>query len=463
MLSIVKALCLQRAQDFLLVTIWRWDCSRRSWSTYAIKFLQLLVAIVQGFQRNRLLLRASALTYVTLLSLIPLLAFGLLVVHLIGIREDLTSILVEWIAAGSPEAIEPIKKMIPQVEFGKLGSIGAGISFLTTLLAVGNAELAFNDIWGVRKPRPIVRRFADYLAIVVIAPLALGIAISLGNALQAHELTRGMLEYSLVGWLYMHLLKVVPLAFVTVAFAGLYWFLPNTQVRFGSALLGGVVAAFFAVLAKDVYVDFNFGAVRYNAVYGGLALLPLLFVWIYMVWSIVLLGGQVAYAHQTLGRYRLEVGHPVPDAADREAIGLAVAIQLAGAFRDGAGVWTAEALSENLRVSIRVVRDVLNAFVEAGIVSVCATAQKASAYQLGRAAEGIPIVSLLRALRGTRDDFTERAAGRIANDLLREIEAGEQCVIGNRSLADLLQDFPKLTQSDGDVVRAACRIDPETV
>lgn len=443
-MSVAKALNFRRLQEFFLVAIWRWDCTNRSWLTRGVKLLQLLVAIAQGFQRNRLLLRASALTYVTLLSLIPLLAFGLLVVHWIGIQEDLTSIIVEWIAAGSPEAIEPIKKMIPQVEFGKIGSIGAGVSFLTTLLAVGNAELAFNDIWGVRESRPVVRRIADYLAIVVLAPLALGVAISLGTMIQGLELTHNILEYTPIEWLYMHALRAAPLAVTTVGFAGLYWFLPNTQVRFSSALLGGFIAAVLAVLAKNIYMEFNFGAVRYNAVYGSLALLPLLFVWIYLMWSIVLLGNQVAYSYQTLGRYRLEVGHPVPDAADREAIGVAMAIHLAGAFRDGVGAWTAEALSETLHVSIRVVRDVLEAFIHAGILTTCSTVQKESAYQLGRAAERISVGDVLHALRGKRDDFSGRAAGKIANDVLRNLELHEAQALGTRTLADLVAELPPI-------------------
>ncbi len=455
-MSIATTLIFRRVQEFLLVTIWRWDCSQRSWLTRGVKLLQLLVAIAQGFQRNRLLLRASALTYVTLLSLIPLLAFGLLVVHWIGIQEDLTSILVEWIAAGSPEAIEPLKKMIPQVEFGKIGSIGAGISFLTTLLAVGNAELAFNDIWGVRESRPIVRRFADYLAIVVLAPLALGIAISLGTMIQDLELTHNILEYTLIEWMYLHALRVVPLVVVSVGFAGLYLFLPNTKVRFSSALLGGFIAAVLAVIAKNIYIDFNFGAVRYNAVYGSLALLPLLFVWIYLMWSIVLLGNQISYSHQTLGRYRLEVGHPVLDVADREAIGVAVAVHLAGAFRDGVGAWTAEAMSEALHVSIRAVRDVLAVFVEAGILTTCSTQQRESAYQLGRAAERISVGDILRALRGERDDFSGRAAGRIANDILRDLEQGEAQALGTRTLADLIVELPPVEAPRNWLRKGSC-------
>jgi membrane protein len=195
-------------------------------------------------------------------------------------------------------------------------------------------------------------------------------------------------------------------------------------------------------LAQSAYLGFSIGAARANALYGGFALLPLLFVWIYVFWAMVLLGAEVAFAHQNLPLYRREVRGRAAGPAEREAVGLRIALEVARAFRDGTPAWTEDALSEALRVPVRTVRAVLADLEAAGLVAALAPAGRA-AWQLGRPAERILVADLLAALRGAREVAGgDPALAGAVGQLLAEIDEAAVKGAGGRSLADLLAEIP---------------------
>src|SRR5262249_15422286 len=153
---------------------------------------------------------------------------------------------------------------------------------------------------------------------------------------------------------------------LSVAFAFLYWFLPNASVRVVSAAIGGGFAGIAVTLAQSVYVHWSVGVARADALFGGFALLPLLFAWIYVFWAIVLLGAEIAFAHQNFALYREEVqGDPVSP-AEREAIALQIALDVARCFGAGAPAPHADALADELQVPVRSVRAVATLLVDAG-------------------------------------------------------------------------------------------------
>jgi len=432
---------LERTRRFLEQDIWAWEPQPRSWTAWAVRPLQLTVLLGEGFLRDQLLLRASALTYVSLLSLIPLLALTFSIVGAIGVSENLIGIVVEQVAAGIPEAQEKILAVVRGVKLAQLGTIGAIALLVTSVLAIGNVEQALNQIWGVREHRDYVRRFTDYLAVLVTAPLLLAFAISAGAAFRSQTLVQRMLEYETLATLYQIGLRYVPTLVIAVAFTFLYRFLPNTYVRISSALLGGLVAAVLFSLAQAAYVGFNVGAARYNALVGGAAYLPLLFVWIYLSWAIVLVGAELAFAHQNLDHYRREVLGRPPGAAAREALGLEISLELARAFRDGRSVWTADDLASELDVPVRTVRDLCSELVAAGIAAPRG-ADKESGYQLGRAAERITVFDVLSALRGELEGERGGQIDPSVDRILDQIREGASRSGGQITLAEALEQAP---------------------
>jgi membrane protein len=228
------------------------------------------------------------------------------------------------------------------------------------------------------------------------------------------------------------------------AFSFLYWFLPNTQVRPLAAILGGVVAGVLVVLAQGLYLGMMVGSARYDALFGSMAALPLLFVWIYLFWAVVLFGAEVAFAYDNLPLYRREVRGRAASPAESEAIGLRIALEVARSFRDGGPVWTADALAEALDVPVRTVRAVLADLEQEGLVAARGAVEKEGGYQLGRPAERIPVTAVVRALRGVRERATgDSGVNAAVAGVLDELEAGAEKGAAGRTLADLLAALPE--------------------
>ena len=186
-------------------------------------FVQLSVIIGEGFVRDQLLLRANALTYLSLLALVPLLAIAVSISSALGMSPaNMTRLILEQVAAGSPEAVDRILPLIENLNVAALGATGAAVFFFTTVLAIGNVEKAFNQIWGVKRQRSWERRIPDYLAVLVVSPVLLGVALSLAGTLQSQALVQRLLEVPLFATLWDIGLRHAPLLLSMFGFAFLW-------------------------------------------------------------------------------------------------------------------------------------------------------------------------------------------------------------------------------------------------
>jgi membrane protein len=401
--------------------------------------VQLAIVVVEGTTRDQLLLRAHQLTYLTLLSLIPALALAVGIIDLIGGGQQVVRQLLDLAAAVPPDIRDYILARAEEFQFSTLGPLGGGVLLATTVLAIGSVERALNAVWGVAKPRPWARRIPDYLAVMVVVPLVLGVAISLRATLESQGFLRWALQYPVFDAAYHTGLRQLPTLLFVLGFSFIYGFLPNTQVRWRSALLGGLAAGLLFSIAQQAYVGLAIGVARSSAVFGTLANAVLFLVWVYLSWSIVLLGAEISYAYQTLPLYRREVsGEPASPAA-REALGLAIALQCARAFRDGAAPWSADALSEQLDVPLRTVRSVLDQLLEAGIVRPCGS-EGSDAVQPARSLEQIRVADLLAALRGSREmALAAPEVARAVAEVLADVDRAAAAAAEGRNLRDLVE------------------------
>lgn len=440
---------LQRVRRFLLEGLWREDLGALRLRGALLRGLQLSALIVRGFIDDQLLLRASALTYMTTLALIPILVVVLSIIQWLGLSRDLVVFVVNQFLAGSPGAVEQIMAFVETAKVGALGSVGGGIFLVTTVLSLRHVEETFNDIWGALKSRSWVRRFTNYLAVLVVVPLLLGSLVSLSSSIGDGEIGRRLNIEPLLVVMKSLILGVGPTLFLWLAFSFLYVLLPNTKVRMLSALLGGAVAALLFVAAQYGYVSFSVGVARYDALFGGFAFVPLLLVWIYVSWSIVLLGAEIAYAHQHLARYRREARDQEMEPAEREAVGMRLIVEIARAFRDCWPPQSAETLSDRLGSSLRIVTELLLRFEKAGIVTLCGSGEGEASFQLGRPAEDLSVREILSVVRGGRSATPAAIAGdtavrntmRKVEEVLTEAEAA-LTPVQSRSLADLLKALP---------------------
>lgn len=424
---------IDRARRFVDVEMWRPDAPA------PIRFLQLAWVIAEGFTRDQLLLRSHSLTYITMLSLIPLLALALSLVGMLGLRERVAGELYSRAATFGPDIERTLRELIENFDFGSLGAVGGSVLLATTILTVGNVERSFNHIWGIQRQRPWVRRVPDYLAVLLIAPVVLGVALSLGTTLQSPAAVQFLYRIPGFETLYASGLQQLPTLLFMLGFAFLYWFLPNTQVRGLSALLGGAVAGLLFLGLLWGYVTFSVGAARLGAIFGSLAQLPFFLIFVYMGWAVVLLGAEVAFAHQNLELYRRDVRGVPLGPASRERIGLAVALRVAGRFREG-GAWTDDELADELQVPVRVVRGVLSELDAAGIVAVRDELERGAAWQLGRPAEAIAVADVLAALRGERTgEVGEGPLAKAVDETIAALDDRQRELSEHRSLADLLE------------------------
>jgi membrane protein len=433
----------EQIRRFLKEGLWSEEPASRWIVARAVSLLQFAIMTAEGFVRDRLLLHASALTYFTVISLIPVIAIVVSIAAAIGIESDFADGLVEKLAAGAPGLQESIVSQIKAADFKALGGIGAAIVFVLTVLGLSNVEGAFNSIWGVKKHRSWGRRFPDYLAILVVVPL-MATGLSLATGLQSEWLVQRLLEYEVFSRVYEMGLQQLPWLTLTGSLALMFWFLPNTAVRFSSALLGGAVSALLILFAQDLYLGFSIGAARANALYGAFAQLPLLFVWIYVFWSIVLFGAELAFAHQNLASYRLELRGSSAVPAEREAIALRAALLIARAFDESAPSETADGLSARLGAPIRIVREVLNQLEAAGIVSRRGESAADEVFQLGQPSSRIRVIDILAALRGKREPVGAGPSAELVERLLGDLETAVAHEEGSRTLAELLARTPSL-------------------
>lgn len=428
---------------FLKEGLWSEEPASRWIVARAVSLLQFTIMTAEGFVRDRLLLHASALTYFTLISLIPIFAVVVSIAAAIGIDSDFADALVEKLAVGAPGLQESIVSQIKSADFKALGGIGAAIVFILTVLGLSNVEGAFNSIWGVKKHRSWSRRFPDYLAILVVVPL-LATGLSLATGLQSEWLVQRLLEYEVFSRVYEMGLGYLPWLTLTGSFALMFWFLPNTSVRFSSAALGGAVSAMLVLMAQDAYVGYSVGAARANALFGAFAQLPLLFAWIYVFWAIVLFGAELAFAHQNLASYRQDLRGSSAFPAEREAIALRAALLVARSFDASAPAETADSLATRLGAPVRIVRDVLGQLEAAGILSSRSAAGAEEAVQLGQPSSRIRVIDVLTALRGKREPVGEDPGAKLVERLLGDLDTIVADAEGAQTLAELLARAPSL-------------------
>ncbi len=429
---------LQRARIFLTQELWSAEPEKPS-ELGVVRALQFSIMVGEGFVRDQLMLRASALTYFTVLSIVPVLAIVSSIVTAIGVTENVLGPFFDAIREVAPDVADKLQEFVQSANIGALGSVGAATLFLTTVLGISNVERSLNHIWGVSQDRRWGRRLPDYLAVLIVAPLLLGAGLSAAASVKSQWIVQQLLEFPFFEVAWETGLRHVPMALMGGAFAFLYWFLPNTHVRALAAILGGLVAAVGVNAALALYVGLSVGAARASVLYGTFAQLPLFFIWTYLFWAIVLFGAEIAFAYQNLSIYRREVRGAVPGPAEREQIGLSIAVEVARRFRDGLPAAEAEALSEQLTAPVRAVRDVAAQLVANGILSARMLDDGAEGLQLGRPAERVQVADILAALRGDRGDAQGDARlGGLVESVLSELDETASKGAGGRTLAELL-------------------------
>lgn len=251
--------------------------------------------VVVRFMEDRCLTYASALSFSSLLSIVPFLAILFAILKVLDVHTSLTPVILSNVAAGSHEVVVRIMRYISNTRVGSLGVIGVVALFVSVMATLDQLEDAFNQIWRIERGKAVHHKLRDYLIVIFSIPLLFALAVSVASSLQHQWLARWLMKLPGFGPLLLTLFRLVPSLGILIALTCSYFFLPNTRVRFRYALCGGLIAAVAWNLAQWLYVHFQFGVARYNTIYGTLSLLPAFMIWIYTCWVIVLAGMEIVW------------------------------------------------------------------------------------------------------------------------------------------------------------------------
>src|SRR6056297_211367 len=206
--------------------VWEQNLHEMPWlKRTLLRQLQVVVLVIRDFYSNRSLLRASALTYYTILSLVPLLALTFALLKAFGVQNLLQPLIIEKLNVGNGQIATTILTYINNTQVAQLGAFGLLFLLVAVISPLTNVEKAFNHIWGVEGVRPLLRRFADYLSVILVGPVLIISAISMTSSMTSHSLVQSLMEMQLVGNLLILLFKIAPFVFMWLAFTGLYVFM----------------------------------------------------------------------------------------------------------------------------------------------------------------------------------------------------------------------------------------------
>lgn len=413
----------------------KYQGKRRKMARYA----QFLALILKDFVDDRCFLRASALTFTTILSIVPFFAITFAVLKGLGVQNTLEPIIIEQVAAGLHEVVDNLITYINNTNVTSLGAIGAVTLIVTVITLLGNIEEAFNAIWGVRETRSLYRKFSDYLSVVVSAPLLLFTAISITTTLSSQTIVQWIIDRTYFGPAIVFFFKLVPYVSMWGALIFLYVFIPNTRVRFASALAGGIIAGTLWQIAQWGYVHFQVGVAKYNAIYGTLAMVPVFMVWIYTSWLIVLFGVEVVYAHQNRKTFRQEIHGLQISHAVRERIGLAVMLEIGMVFQKGSRPWTAEHLAAILGIPVRTLTELLDVFTAAGFLA--QVAGDRPAWHPAKPLEHLSLAEIIDAVRNYGESYPVSLrfrGGEVLEELLTKLRKGAGDAVAGMTLQELV-------------------------
>jgi membrane protein len=394
--------------------------------------------------------RAAALTYFTVLSIVPLLAFVFALLKGFGaydvlVRDSLRPYILDLLAGNEAlrTAFEQILGFVEQTGVTSLGFLGLLTLLYAATRLLRNIEAALNEIWDLSVGRTLLQQFRDYVAIIVVTPLCLMAAAALTTASQALEPLRAAGETIGLHRVLAPLLGILsPLAVLFAGLLFLYKVMPYTNVRLLSAALGAAVGGLLWYLVLIAHVRFQIGVARYNALYSSFGAVPIFLAWLHISWLVVLVGAQVAATHQNHRSVAQRTRSADFDQSEREIVCIAAVLCIARAFLACEPSPDVRALSSTLSAPEPLLRSLLERLASAALLVRTARDDELS-FTLARPAERIHVKDLLDAVRMAAPTPRERLAQtphtHAALALWRKLDQAMGQSAENRSLRELIE------------------------
>lgn len=415
-----------------LVSAWNywddgiWADNRQKWWVNLLKTLNICT---KSFTDTDLQTQACAMTYRTVLAIVPALALLLAIGRGFGFNDFISQELY-GIFPGQGQAISEALKFVD----GYLSTasegvfVGIGILFLiyTLYSLIDNVENAFNKMWGVSQGRSIWRKITDYTAMMFILPVIMICAG--GLSLFVTSTIQNTFDFEFMTPVKGLFIDLASWVLTWVFFAAAYKLIPNTKVKFANALVSGIIAGSAFRVLQWLFVSGQVYVTRYNAIYGSFAFLPLLLLWIQLTWVITLTGALICYSSQNIFLYALSTKVSRISPGYRRKVIIAVMAMIVRRFQDGKPAMTAQEMAADGELPPRLVSDVLFKLINAGLVvrTVPDTAGNDVGYQPASDPTKLTIGTVLRRLANLGDSDFITAFSHRYSALADEVDLSEE-------------------------------------
>ena len=399
-----------RLRVLITDTLWHSDLRPHSkWKRYLLGLLRVVFLSARRSRKVDLFTKAFALTFVSLLAIVPLLAFSFSVAKGLGLAQRLKEILIKNFAMGQTKALTYIFEYVERTNVSTLGIFGVLIFFYAALKMLDYIERNMNDIWGVTRQRPLLRKFSDYTSVLLVCPVLLIVSTSAMASLESASFIKYLLSLEGLGAFLRFVLNLAPWITIWLALTFFYVFMPNTRVRLSAAVVGALCAGSILLGLETIYIKLQIGVSRYNAIYGTFATLPLFMIWLQLSWTVVLFGAELTYAAQNMKRHLFEPDQAPLTAPARRRLAVRLMVILCRDFLIGRSPSSMERLLDSVGAARLQTRHVISDLVSAGLVT--ETSDDNPGYQPSRPPAGITLADVIDAVEGEDDpalagDFT---------------------------------------------------------
>ena len=405
-----------------------------------VKLLRFIYAVLRDIIAGNLTLRAMGLVYVTILSIVPVIAISFSILKGFGFHRQLEPFLYNFLEPLGEKGVDladQVMSFVENIQGDVLAGVGLILLFVTTISMAQKVEDSFNFVWRVDRPRGLAQRLSEYLSLILIGPVVMVTALALIAGIKSNEMVQEISGIQPIGETLLLFGKLAPYVLVVLAFSVIYWFLPNTRVKFYAALLGGLVGGILWAGTGFVFATFVATSARTITIYATFAIVIMALIWLYLCWLILLIGALVSFyaqnpEHLRVGYRTVSVGN-----RQRELIAFSIMIEAATAFRDDMSQPTVTDVAGQLRLPELLVAPIINRLVAAGLLS------RTGKDQLfpQRDPNGINLNQVINAVREPQfmDVFPEGRWTELVTDISGRVNSALDGELAGQSLYDILE------------------------
>jgi len=415
------------------------------WQRLSIILLRIFQAVIRDLSDGLPTLRAMSLVYTTLLSMIPVLAVGFSILKGFGLHNQIEPLLVHVLSPLGEQGSHIAKQVIEfvdNIDVGLLGIMGIALLFYTIITLIHKIEYAFNFTWHITEYRGLAQRISDYLSVIMIGPILVFSALAITAAITSSTLINKLSSIEPFDFIFTSAGNLLPYVLVIAAFTLIYLLVPNTKVKFQSALTGAVIAGILWESTGWLFASFVASSSNYTVVYSSFAILVLFLIWLYLSWLILLIGAAISYYHQHPDKILSSQNLASLSNRMKEKTALLIMYHIAKHFHENKEPWTSSELSDELNIANEVCSEILHALERKNLLSM--RKDRDTSYLPSQSLENIYIAHILSAIRShyesTNTNTENIHSQTVIDDLCADINQCLEQSINQLSLRDLITD-----------------------